>query len=110
MLRIPWTSKVTNKMVLERVKTKILLEEKKKKSQSSGSHTLVMQANYLETTSMLGIVSGMSRRGRQRTRWLDIIKADMNMPIKEWKEAVKDHKAWGMMIHKVTVSRPRLNG
>jgi len=61
-----------------------------------------MRANSLETILMLGIVSGMRRRGRQRTGWLDIIKADLDMPLKQLKEAVKDHKAWRMMIHKVT--------
>lgn len=51
-----------------------------------------MRANSLETILMLGIVNGMRRRGRQRTVWLDIIKADMD------KEAVKDNgECWELL-------------
>lgn len=85
-------------MILERVKTKISLEGKiTKQPLSYFGH--IMRANSLETILTLGIVSGMRRRGRQRTGWLDIIKADLDMPMKQLKEAVKDHKAWRMMIH-----------
>jgi hypothetical protein len=109
MLRIPWTAMMTNKAVLDRVKPKTSLEGKITKQQLSYfGH--VMRANSLETSVMLGKVSGKRRRGRQRTRWLDTITTTMNMPIAELKEAVKDRKAWRTTIHKVTESRLRLIG
>lgn len=86
---MPWTSKVTNKTVLEHVKTKISSVGKiTKQGLSYFGH--IMRANSLETTIVLSIVSGTRRGGSQRTLWLDTIKADINMPMKELKEAVKD--------------------
>ena len=109
MLRIPWTSMATNKTILEQVKPKTSLEGLITKQRLSYfGH--IMRANSLETTLMLGMVSGRRRRGRQRTRWMDTIKTDMDMSVKELKETAKDRKAWRMMIHKMTKSRPRLNG
>uniref|UniRef100_A0A914X2B8 Reverse transcriptase domain-containing protein n=1 Tax=Plectus sambesii TaxID=2011161 RepID=A0A914X2B8_9BILA len=109
MLRVPWTAMVTNKTILERIKSKGSLEGKITKQQLSYfGH--IMRANSLETALMLSKVSGLRRRGRQRTRWLDTIKADTNMNMKDLKEAVRDREAWKKTIHKVTKSRPRLNG
>ena len=89
ILRTPWTSMATNKTILERVKPKTSLEGKIPKQRLSYfGH--VMRTNSLETTLMLGMVSGRRRRGRRRTRWMDTIKADTNLLMKELKEAVKD--------------------
>ena len=109
MLRTPWTLMATNKTILEQVKPKTSLEGLITKQRLSYfGHT--MRANSLETTLMLGMVSGRRIRGRQRTRWMDTIKSDTNMSVKELKETAKDRKAWRMMIHKMTKSRRRLNG
>ena len=109
MLRVPWTTRTTNKAILERVKPKISLEGKITKQRLSYfGH--VMRAQSLETAIMLGFVSGSRRRGRQRTRWLDTVKADTNMQIEELKEMTRDRLAWRKMIHRVSEGRARLNG
>ncbi|RWS03634.1 Reverse transcriptase (RNA-dependent DNA polymerase)-like protein, partial [Dinothrombium tinctorium] len=109
MMRIPWTARVANKTILERVKPNVSLEGKITKQRLSFfGH--IMRANSLETALMLGAVSGSRRRGRQKTRWLDTIKADTNLRMEQLKEAVSDRKVWRITIHKVAESRLRLNG
>lgn len=53
---------------------------------------------------MLGTSSGARRRGRQRTRWLNTIKADTNMNIKQLKEAVLDKIALRTLAYEVAES------
>uniref|UniRef100_W5MUQ0 Reverse transcriptase domain-containing protein n=1 Tax=Lepisosteus oculatus TaxID=7918 RepID=W5MUQ0_LEPOC len=83
--KIPWTARVTNKEVLERIKPEILLEGKITKLWLTYfGH--VMRSDSLEKAMMLGIVSGTKRQGRQRTRWLDAIKTDTGLGIEQLKE------------------------
>lgn len=109
LLRIPWTARVTNREVIDRIKPGTSLEAKITRLRLTYfGH--VMRANSLEKSVMLGIVSGTRRRGRQRTRWLDTIKADTNMNINQLKEAVLNRIAWRTLAYKVAESRTRLNG
>ena len=109
LLRIPWTAGTTNKTVLDRTQPKMSLEGKIVKQQLSFfGH--VMRAKSLETSMMLGKVSGTRRRGRQRIRWLDTITKATSRTIAELKEAVEDRNTWRGLIHKVAESRLRLNG
>ena len=100
---------VTNREVLERIKSGLSLEAKITRLRLIYfGH--VMRANSLEKSIMLGMVSGNRRRGRPRTRWLDTIKADTNMNIRQLKEAVLDRIAWRTLAYKVAESRTRLKG
>lgn len=109
MMRIPWYARVTNKTILDCVRPNVSLGCKITKQRLSFfGH--IMRANSLETALMIGAVSGSRRRGRQRTRWLDTIRADTNLCMEQLKEAVRDREAWRILIHEVAKSRPRLNG
>ncbi|MBJ5695551.1 hypothetical protein JGG83_23145 [Salmonella enterica subsp. enterica serovar Derby] len=100
LLRIPWTAKVTNKQVLECIKPDLSLEGKITKLRLTYfGH--VMRSNSLEKAIMLGIVSGKRKPGRQRTRWLDIIKADTSQSIKQLQEVAQDRKAWRELAHRI---------
>ena len=70
----------------------------------------VKRANSLEKLIMLGMISRIRRRGQPRTRWLDTIKVDTTMNIKQLKEAVLDRIAWRTLTYQVAESRTRLNG
>ena len=69
---------------------------------------LVQRADSLEKTMMLGKIEG-SRRGRQRTRWLDGITKSMDMSLHKLQAIVKDWEAWHAPIHGVTKRWTRLS-
>ena len=79
LLRVPWTSKRSNKSVLKEINPEYSLEGQvlKLKLQSFGH--LMQRANSLENTLILGKIEGKRRRGQQRMRWLDSIIDSMDM-------------------------------
>ena len=67
---------------------------------------LMLRAESLEKTPMLGKFEGRRRRGQQRMRWSDgsIKLMDMSLS-KLLLEIVKDREAWGAAVHGITKSQ-----
>ena len=69
LLKVPWTARIANQLVLKKINSEYSLEGLMLKLQYFGH--LIQRANSLEKTLMLGEIEGRRRRGQQRMRWLD---------------------------------------
>ena len=66
---------------------------------------LMLTADSLGKSLMLGKIEGRRIRGCQRMRWLDGITDAMNMNLGKLQEMVRDREAWLAIVYEVTNSR-----
>ena len=102
LLRVPWTTRRTNQLILKEINPECSLEGLMLNLQYSG---LVMwRADSMEKTLILGKTEG-GRRGRPRMRWIDSIINSVDMNLSKLWEIVKDRETWCATICGVTKSQ-----
>ncbi|KAF7243851.1 Netrin receptor DCC [Varanus komodoensis] len=71
LLRVPWTTRRSNRSVLEEINPDCSLEGHILKMKLKYFGHLMRRKDSLEKSLMLGTIDGKRRRGWQRMRWLD---------------------------------------
>ena len=78
-MRVPWTERRSNQLILREINPEYSLEGLILKLKLLYFGSLMGRADSLEKTLVLGKIEGGRRRGRQRVRWLDGIVDSMDI-------------------------------
>ena len=99
LLRVPWTARRSNQLILKEISPEYSLEGLMLKRKLQHFGHLMWRTDSSEENLMLGKIGGRKRRGRQRMRCLDGITNSRDMNLSKLREIVKGshvcYSSWG---------------
>ena len=109
LLRVSWTARRSNQSILKEINPEYSLEGLMLKLKLQNFGHMILRADSLEKTLMLGKTEGRKRRRRQRMRQWDGITDWMEMSVSKFQEMVKDREVWSAVFHGVAKSQTHLS-
>ena len=88
--RVPWTARRSSQSILKEIHSEYSLKGLLLELKPHYFGHLMLRADSLEKTLMLGKIEGKKIRGLQRLRWLDSITNPMDMNLSQLQVIVED--------------------
>ena len=95
VLKVPWTARRSNQLILKQVSPEYSLEGLMLKLQLQYFGHLMWRADALKKTLMLGKIEGTGRRGWQRIRWLDGHEFEQALRVDDGQGSLTCCSPWG---------------
>ena len=89
-MRVPWTTRRSNQSILKEIIPEYSLEGLMLKLKLQYFGHLILRADSLEKTLLLGKIEGKRRRRWQGIRWLESITDSVDTKLGKLREIVKD--------------------